>query len=340
VDRAKRIGAPLLAAGLTVLPAVFCIWVIGWLVSGRCSVREILRMKFHASGFQRNLYGPAHLWSLEYLAVMLAAYWVVLHLRPLAPRLARNVSIASEWIAPRLASRWRPFLLAVPTTFILWTGHHQMGIDALMHRLNSFAPEPLRLAHNAVFFAVGVILYRSRHNLNRLVSHSWTYLALSLPVFAVRAWLIRLDLAQPQVGLTSLALAASGAVFAWLITFGLLGRAIGSFDKPIPAIRYLADSSYWIYLCHLPIVGLLQLNLFPVPLTAFAKFVIVLSVTVALGLASYQVLVRDTFLGIWLHGRRQRSGTAGRSYAAHAAHRALFQRFSRIRQAVPRETPR
>src|SRR5262249_49520330 len=84
-DRTKRIVGPCGAAGLTLLPATFFIWVFGWLVSGQCSPREILRMKFHAKGYQRNLYGPAHLWSLEYLAVMLAAYWVALELRRLLP---------------------------------------------------------------------------------------------------------------------------------------------------------------------------------------------------------------------------------------------------------------
>jgi fatty acid desaturase len=338
-DRAKRIGGPFVAAALLVLPVTFFVWVTGWLVSGQCSVREILRMKFHASGFQRNLYGPAHLWSLEYLAVMLATYWVALELLPRLPRLTRAASPASQWMAERLASRWRPLLLAVPTTLILWAGHRQMGIDALMHRLNSFGPEPLRLAHNAVFFAVGVILYRSRHNLDRLISHSWTYLALSLPVFAVRAWLIRLDLAQPLYGLASLALAASGALFAWLITFGLLGRAIGSFTRPNAAIRYLADSSYWIYLCHLPVVGLLQLDLFAARIPTYAKFLVVVSVTIVLGLLSYQVLVRNTFLGVWLHGRRERSGSVGSSFLAYAAHRALFRRRSAVSQTEARQSP-
>jgi fatty acid desaturase/peptidoglycan/LPS O-acetylase OafA/YrhL len=326
-DRTKRIVGPFVAAGLTILPATFFIWVFGWLVSGQCSPREILRMKFHAKGYQRNLYGPAHLWSLEYLAVMLAAYWVALELRRLVPGRTEALSAAVGWLGRRLASRWRPLLLALPTTLILWAGHRHVGLDALMDRLNSFTPEPFRLLHNAVFFAVGVILHRSRHDLGRFASHGWTYLALSVPVFAVRAWLIGRDLAQPLDGPASLALAASGALFAWLITFGFLGLALGSFARPNAAVRYLADSSYWIYLCHLPVVGLLQVDLFAVPAPAFVKFLVVLAVTMALGLSSYQALVRHTFLGLWLHGRRERSrpavssGPARQRVPAHFPHR-------------------
>ncbi len=75
-NRLKRIVGPLLVGGLFILPATFFVWVGGWLISGQASPREFLRLKFHADGFQKNLYGPAHLWSLEYLAVLLAAFWI------------------------------------------------------------------------------------------------------------------------------------------------------------------------------------------------------------------------------------------------------------------------
>src|SRR5262249_24788284 len=74
LNRANRILGPFVAAGVVVLPATFFVWVGGWLIAGECTPREFLRMKFHAPGYQRNLYGPAHLWSLEYLALMLGAY--------------------------------------------------------------------------------------------------------------------------------------------------------------------------------------------------------------------------------------------------------------------------
>jgi fatty acid desaturase/peptidoglycan/LPS O-acetylase OafA/YrhL len=300
-NRATRIAGPFLAAGLTVLPATFFVWVAGWLVSGWSSPREFLRMKFHAPGFQRNLYGPAHLWSLEYLAVMLLAYAAALTLwRP------RSGPRRTAWFDRALLSSWRPVALAVPTTLILWAGHRYAGLDAMLDRRNSFIPEPFRLVHNAVFFVVGLALHRSRHELGRLVAHHWTYLALSIPVFVGRALLIRADLAKPLVGPAALAHAASGALFAWLTTFGLIGLALGIFGRPRPSVRYLADSSYWIYLVHLPVVGLLQIDLLPLALPAAAKFAIVLATTLALGLASYQAVVRHTALGRLLHGARDR----------------------------------
>ena len=49
------------------------------------------------------------------------------------------------------------------------------------------------------------------------------------------------------------------------------------------------------------------MDLFAVPVHAAIKFLIVFMVTMALTLASYQVMVRHTFLGHWLHGRRDRA---------------------------------
>jgi fatty acid desaturase/peptidoglycan/LPS O-acetylase OafA/YrhL len=316
VNRANRILGPFLAAGVTSLPATFFVWVSGWLISGACTPRELLRMKFHATGYQRNLYGPAHLWSLEYLAVMLGVFWIFVGLRRVFSGRARREGTRPSWLINRLASPWRPLFLAIPSTLVLWAGHRQVGLDAMMDRMNSFVPEPWRLLHNTVFFVVGVYLYRFRHELHRFAGHRWIYLMLSVPVFACRAWLIHGDLTKHLDGLSVVALAGSGALFAWLISFGLLGLALGSFDRPRLAVRYLADSSYWVYLCHLPIIGLLQVDLLAVRAPAALKFSIVLAATMAICLASYQVLVRHTFLGTWLHGRRDR-GRLARIPAPH-----------------------
>jgi fatty acid desaturase/peptidoglycan/LPS O-acetylase OafA/YrhL len=307
VNRAQRIAAPFLAAGLIVLPATFFVWVSGWLVSGQCTPREVLRMKFHSRGYQENLYGPAHLWSLEYLAILLVGFAFVTGLRGLRARGGGRPARGPGKSAHLLRSPWRPVYLAGATTLILWAGHRGVGLDAMMDRLNSFIPEPYRLLHNAVFFLVGVRLHRLRNDLDHFASHGWLYLAFSAPVFACRAALIQRDLARPLDGAGAWALAASGGLFCWLLTFGLLGVALGRLNRPRPALRYLADSSYWVYLIHLPIVGLLQVDLYSVSAPGPVKFLIVLSVTMTLTLASYQVAVRHTFLGTWLHGRRDRA---------------------------------
>ncbi len=328
VGRCKRIGVPFLVACLTFLPATFYVWACGWLASGQCSLREMERMKFRGKGLQHNLYGPAHLWSLEYLILFLAAFWLFLSL-PKSWRSWRPPG-SSAW-GRALASKWRPLLTAIPTTLVLWAGHRHVGLDAIMDRQNSFTPEPYRLLHNAIFFVVGVGMYHARGDLARLASWGWAYLALSVPAFACRAWLVRGDLARPLDGWAEVALSVMGALFVWLTTFGLMGVALTpALNRSRPAVRYLADSSYWVYLLHLPVIGLMQVGLLGVEVPAILKFVAVLSVTVGLGLGSYQAMVRHTIVGHWMHGRRERVIPAHRQPLGTHRARGLRGRSGRV----------
>ena len=297
-NRVRRLFVPSVGAGLIVLPLTLYAWACGWLVTGRCTLREILRLKFHGPGMQDALYGPAHLWFLEYLVCMLVAFWAVRKVWPAA----RADALASRL----LATRWRPLVLAVPTAAILWVSRERVGLDAVLDRHNTFVIDPLRLLHHGFFFAVGARLHAFRDDLGRFRTPGLLYLALAVPVFAARAWLLPGDWIHPLTGAPALLLVALGGLFAWLIVFGFLGVALRWFDRPRPAVRYLADSSFWMYLCHFPIVGLVQADLFRLAWPAGVKCAVVWSLTMALGLSSYQVLVRHTVVGFWLHGARSR----------------------------------
>ena len=62
--------------------------------------------------------------------------------------------------------------------------------------------------------------------------------------------------------------------------------------------------SYWMYIIHLPITILLPPLLADFPLPAGAKFSLVLLATGAITLVTYHYLVRGTFIGERLNGRR------------------------------------
>jgi glucan biosynthesis protein C len=73
----------------------------------------------------------------------------------------------------------------------------------------------------------------------------------------------------------------------------------------LPAARYLADASYWIYLVHLPIVITLAGLLAHTTLPVFVKFIVVFGGTTASCIASYRLFVRSTPIGWLLNGRRR-----------------------------------
>ena len=303
-NRGRRVAAPFLVGTVTILPACMAAWAFGWLVSGRCTWRELRLIRFHDPAIQSERYGSGHLWFLEYLCVMLLAFAAV---RWMSERKGLAFATVRRLGGRLVSSPWAPFLLAVPTTALLWLSREKVGVDAVLDRRNSFLIDPVKLLHHSGFFLVGVGLYGLRHELARFARPAPWFLAMAVPAFVARAWFIASDRAATLHGLEAVGLVATGALFSWLMVFGAIGAAHRICRNPNPTLSYLADSSYWIYLIHMPILGLIEGDLFLVPGHALWKAPTVLAVTLAIGFGSYQCLVRHTALGVALHGRRSRA---------------------------------
>jgi peptidoglycan/LPS O-acetylase OafA/YrhL len=91
-------------------------------------------------------------------------------------------------------------------------------------------------------------------------------------------------------------------VWCWIL--GLAGAALTWCSSPSARWRYLSDASYWMYLVHVPIVWSLQAWMMRWPLHWTLKFVLILVIAGTLLLASYHYLVRSTWLGKLLNGRK------------------------------------
>jgi hypothetical protein len=94
------------------------------------------------------------------------------------------------------------------------------------------------------------------------------------------------------------------ALAGWTATFAVIGLALRFLSGFSAARRYIADASYWIYIVHLPIVMALQGAVSRLDWPWPVKFAAVLAITFALTFASYQLLVRYSFIGVVLNGRR------------------------------------
>ena len=106
-------------------------------------------------------------------------------------------------------------------------------------------------------------------------------------------------------------LPAASVAFCWLMIFAFVGFFRQFFAGEKPRVRYVSDSSYWLYLAHMPVVQLLQIWFsgwqFPGPL----KFVLICVLSTGVLLLSYHYLVRYTFIGTALNGKRTRPTPAG-----------------------------
>jgi peptidoglycan/LPS O-acetylase OafA/YrhL len=88
------------------------------------------------------------------------------------------------------------------------------------------------------------------------------------------------------------------------LIFGAIGLAMRWVTRNQPAVRYAADSSYWVYLVHHPLAVFLPVLLASWHAPAEVKCALVIVVVTAISVASYHLLVRSTPLGLLLNGRR------------------------------------
>jgi hypothetical protein len=164
---------------------------------------------------------------------------------------------------------------------------------------HSFVPEARILFAYALFFAFGWALYLNADLLAGFGRHAWWNTAAGAVMLAVNSqFLLKGEF---------VATAATGALAVWLLIFGLTGLFQRYLNRPIPFMRYLSDSAYWMFVFH------------PIPVLAFNVLLSGLAwhpllkagmnlgcATVVL-LATYQFCVRPTWVGVLLNGRRYES---------------------------------
>jgi surface polysaccharide O-acyltransferase-like enzyme len=156
----------------------------------------------------------------------------------------------------------------------------------------------------ALFFAYGAWLRRGAGRLARL--RSWRWLGLALGVAAFGAWKLAPAAAEIHFASTALQLA-----FAVGISLSALSWAEAWPWGENRQVRWISDSSYWLYLAHLPLVMAMQGALLTAPGPGWLKALVISVGTAGVLWLVYALVIRHTWVGRMLHGRRARAGAAG-----------------------------
>ncbi len=96
----------------------------------------------------------------------------------------------------------------------------------------------------------------------------------------------------------------ANSAIVWLLIFGITGLFIRYGSNHSSRMRYISDSSYWVYLVHLSFTTIIPGFIADWPLPATLKFLFVLICTGIISFVSYHYLVRGTFIGKFLNGRK------------------------------------
>ena len=94
------------------------------------------------------------------------------------------------------------------------------------------------------------------------------------------------------------------AFSVWVITLMLIGICERLIKRASPTLTFLVGASYWLYLIHRPLcvgfAALLQRWAMP----GLVKYSLVCLVVTLICLASYQLLIRRSFVGVLLNGKK------------------------------------
>jgi hypothetical protein len=167
-------------------------------------------------------------------------------------------------------------------------------------------PNPAAIAAFGVAFGFGWLLHRQIDAM-RAWEKSWALnLALAVTFTAVCLWLggAAPEFTPAPMGWAKVSFAIAYVLAIWTWTFGLIGAALRFLSKPNSAIRYLSDASYWIYIMHIPTVMVGQVLVIDLAWPAEAKYALIVAGALLLGFASYQLLVRHSFIGAMLNGKK------------------------------------
>jgi len=254
--------------------------------------------QFMASGNFLPHPHPMHLWFLEYLLLLYIITVVIVMVirRVFGEGFRERVNRAFRRV---LQSAGGTFFFAVPTFVTLL-----FMKSGVLDDPPSFVPVPRIVMAYFIFFGFGWMLYGSRDLLPVLSGRAWGLVALGGFAFAASGFAYFRLPPGKEFGTMVCLFLGSQAVVTWSLILGLTGLFLRYLDRPVPWVRYLSDSSYYLYLAHMPVLLALQLVLARFELPASAKMWIALACAVPILLVTYHFLVRPTWVGVMLNGRR------------------------------------
>jgi glucans biosynthesis protein C len=246
--------------------------------------------------------GPTtmHLWFLWLLlgfSVLTAGvYRVAVHLPAAIP-----IRVAAFF--GRSGQAWWGFgVLSLP---LAWIG--SFYANGIVTPDGGFLPPLSEWGHNGLFYLFGWYVYPHQQALfAQYTRYCYRYAVAGLGFFLVSGLLMAL-LARPDAAPPYLTgwIALTYNCATWLWCFALMGLFLRYLQHPNPVLGYLAESSYWVYIVHMPMTIGFGAVLYGLPLPALTKLLLNVLATTAVCLISYQLFVRSTRTGLLLNGVRK-----------------------------------
>lgn len=305
INRLKRIAVPLIVGWCVIFPVYVAVasWGVAQLFGGTLPPSPLAKSP---AGF----FPFMHLW---FLYMLLLLYPTVLLLRRALLALdgrgrlrAALDRAATLLLGSPAAIVLAPVVLGAPLALALYQRDKWLYWAGIPAQDTTYYPQLPAMVGFGTAMLVGWVLHR-RVELLRTFERFWLphlVVALGATVYCCSVAGMSFSFVPAPMGAGKALFAAGYVVAMWSWIFAIIGLGIRFCSGESRVRRYVADASYWIYLAHLPVVATFDIIVRTWAVHWSVKFAFVLVASFSVLFASYQLLVRPTFIGEWLNGRK------------------------------------
>lgn len=303
INRVKRLALPfaifwpIILVSTTIIGQLFLSKMhLGYLDSG-----------FDASPYQvgRTPINTLHLWFLYYLIGFCITAALIYKISRQLTLLTREKIVSLFSI---LATRW--WGLIILTLPLVGVGiFYEFGFVVPD---GSLIPNFGEYIHNGTFFLFGWFFFLNKEKvMPHIQQYCWHYAISGAIVFFMvlgEFGMIEQGIMDPEHARAIIAFTYN--FVSWLWSLALIGIFLRYLPNQNAFLRYLSDSSYWVYLVHILGTTGFGILLYDTPLTLLPKMAANVLLTTLVCLISYHLFVRRTWIGKLLNGRKYFSTSA------------------------------
>jgi len=322
VQRFERIAVPLGVGWFVLFPLVALSIVFAWTygavdveAAGGVGAAMALALQHMPFTTDWSDAGPLHLWFLYDLLLFYAA---ALMLAPVCGALGPLRRLASNALDALVLGSWRWLgaALAITAATLAMLQMRVAGVETE----ESWRPNLPLLTVYGLWFLIGWIGWGRREVVEHLQRGWWWRCALAAvatvaAAYAILAWHMRLERGAPPGPWLFFAAQLLSVVSSWFGLLGLVGLCERFLRRESRVVRYFVDSSYFVYLAHLPLALAVPAMLRTWDAGALLKCAVAVCAVLGALLLVYQLFVRHTVVAVLLNGRRPRAGAALRGGA-------------------------
>lgn len=246
--------------------------------------------------------GMAHLWFLYYMLIYYAGVVLLLRLRLLQAFKGIFQFFSGLMNKVSLDNITMLFVLAIPAAAMLF-----MVPELFLHVDTGIVPGIPFLGFFGIFFFIGWwINSQAAAVFSWMVNNWFLFLVAGLGISVFLFWGEFHERWKDSNLYLRQAIKLLAAVQVMLLVYGTIGFFLKFCRSEKRTWKYVSDASYWMYLIHLALVAGMQVFFIEIGLFGPLKFLTILAITMLITLVTYQLFIRYTFIGKWLHGKREK----------------------------------